>query len=70
MERRTADVIGQKVFAVAQWVPMDVMASYYGQHLTEEAAEDFLERNEKYIVEAMIAAGFEAIDACLIQERG
>jgi hypothetical protein len=38
------------------------------QELTQEQAEAFLARNAKYIEEAMVMRGFEAIDTLLFED--
>jgi hypothetical protein len=49
----------QESYAEAAWLPTDIMARF---GVDEEAARDFLHRNEKWIQEAMIRAGWDAID--------
>jgi uncharacterized protein involved in high-affinity Fe2+ transport len=46
----------------------DVALDPHGQELTQEQADAFLRRNAKYIEEAMVNAGFEAIDTLLFED--
>jgi len=54
-------------FADTRWTPEDVMAEVAGKdkEITREQAITFLENNSRYIVDAMVRAGFEAITALM-----
>jgi hypothetical protein len=46
----------------------DVALDPHGQELTQEQADAFLRRVAKHIEDAMVRAGFEAIDTLLFEE--
>lgn len=49
-----------KTFAETSWSPEDITERFKA---TKLEAVEFLEENEKYIVEAMIQAGWDVIDS-------
>lgn len=63
MARKTTDKRGRTVYATAAWVPGDVLSLRPGW--TDEQAEEWLEDNAKHIEEAMVRAGWEAMEALL-----
>jgi hypothetical protein len=53
-------------FASVAWQVGDITSVY--PEVSEEQAAEFLRRNGKYIQEAMVQAGWNAIAACLNYE--
>jgi len=68
---------GLECYAATGWTPEDVVERITPDDvdrtyelLTEEQAVAFLERNATHIVDAMIQAGYEAIDQLWAEQEG
>ena len=60
-------MISQESSAVCSFTVDDVLDAR--EEFSVEQAELFLEQNRKHIVDAMCAAGFEAIDSLWLEEK-
>tara|TARA_R110000782_G_scaffold249336_1_gene336422 strand:- start:349 stop:552 length:204 start_codon:yes stop_codon:yes gene_type:complete len=61
------EMTSQEDSAVCSFTVDDVLDAR--EEFSAEQAELFLEQNRKYIIDAMCAAGFEAIDSLWLEEK-
>jgi len=57
-------------FATVSWTAADLDDFDGIEHWTDEEKEDFLYRNAKHILSAMVEAGYSAIEAAVAYEQG